>query len=95
LRGSRARKEADEPVDVHDRLNELTATVRSAKAMAMSASCLANRAEMLDILQRLRAELPASLGHGLDLLPVVRPLWQPVANRARPSWRVPVVSQSS
>ena len=27
-------------MEVHDRLNELTATVRSAKAMPMSGSCL-------------------------------------------------------
>jgi len=48
-------------MDVHDRLNQLTATVRSAKTMPMSASCLVNRAEMLDILERLHDELPADL----------------------------------
>jgi cell division septum initiation protein DivIVA len=44
-------------MDVHDRLDQLTATVRSAKTMPMSASCLVNRAEMLDILERLREQL--------------------------------------
>src|SRR5664280_1001828 len=55
-------------MDVHDRLDELTAMVRSAKAMPMSASCLVNRAEMVDILERLRAELPADLDHAVALL---------------------------
>jgi cell division septum initiation protein DivIVA len=55
-------------MDVHDRLNELTATVRSAKAMPMSASCLVNRAEILDLLERLREELPGNLDHADALL---------------------------
>jgi cell division septum initiation protein DivIVA len=55
-------------VDVHDRLNQLTAMVRGAKAMPMSASCLVNRAEMLEQLQRLREELPANLDHADALL---------------------------
>ena len=53
---------------VQERLNELTAMVRSAKAMPMSASCLVNRAEMLDILERLRQELPANLHQAQALL---------------------------
>ena len=53
---------------VHERLNELTAMVRNAKAMPMSASCLVNRAEMLEILERLRQELPANLHHAQALL---------------------------
>ena len=53
---------------VHERLNELTAMVRNAKAMPMSASCLVNRAEMLEILDRLRQELPANLHHAQALL---------------------------
>ena len=55
-------------MDVHDRLNQLTATVRSAKTMPMSASCLVNRAEMLDILERLHDELPADLDQADALL---------------------------
>ncbi|HEY5248733.1 MAG TPA: hypothetical protein VIJ15_09845 [Dermatophilaceae bacterium] len=50
-------------MDVHDRLNQLTAMIGSAKAMPMSASCLVNRAEMLGLLERLRADLPATLDH--------------------------------
>jgi len=55
-------------MDVHDRLDQLTEMTRNAKAMPMSASCLVNRAEMLDILGRLRDELPANLDHADALL---------------------------
>jgi len=55
-------------VDVHDQLNQIAATVRAAKAMPMSASCLVNRTEMLEALERLRDVLPASLDHADALL---------------------------
>lgn len=55
-------------MDVHDQLNEIAATVRAAKAMPMSASCLVNRAEMLEALERLRDALPVSLDHADALL---------------------------
>ena len=55
-------------MDVHDQLNQIAATVRGAKAMPMSASCLVNRAEMLEALERLRDVLPASLDHADALL---------------------------
>jgi cell division septum initiation protein DivIVA len=55
-------------MDVHDRLDQLTETIRSAKAMPMSASCLVNRAEMLDVIGHLREELPANLDHADALL---------------------------
>jgi cell division septum initiation protein DivIVA len=55
-------------MDVQDRLNQLEATVRGAKTMPMSASCLVNRAEMLGILARFRAELPVNLDHADALL---------------------------
>jgi len=55
-------------MDVQDRLNELTAMVRSAKAMPMSASCLVNRAQMLEILERMRKTLPANLHDAQALL---------------------------
>ena len=48
-------------MDVHDLLNEITVSVRDAKGMPMSASCLVNRAEMLQALERLRDALPVSL----------------------------------
>lgn len=55
-------------MEVHDQLNQLAATVRSAKTMPMSASCLVNQAEMLAVLERLRDELPAKLDHAETLL---------------------------
>jgi cell division septum initiation protein DivIVA len=55
-------------VDVHDQLDQIAATVRDAKAMPMSASCLVNRTEMLEALERLRHILPASLDHADALL---------------------------
>jgi cell division septum initiation protein DivIVA len=55
-------------VDVHDQLNQIAATVRGAKAMPMSASCLVNRTEMLEALERLREVLPASLDDADALL---------------------------
>jgi hypothetical protein len=55
-------------VDVHDQLNEIAATVSAAKAMPMSASCLVNRAEMLEAIERLREALPVSLDHADALL---------------------------
>jgi cell division septum initiation protein DivIVA len=45
-------------VDVHDKLDDLTALVESARSMPMSASCIVNRGEVLELLDELRAELP-------------------------------------
>ncbi|MDQ1536461.1 MAG: hypothetical protein QOE58_854 [Actinomycetota bacterium] len=58
-------------MDARDRLNrldQLMATVRDAKAMPMSTSCLVNRAEMLDRLERLRDDLSANRDHADALL---------------------------
>ena len=55
-------------MDVHDQLDHLAARIRGAKAMPMSASCLVNRAEVLDIVERLRNELPANLDQADALL---------------------------
>ena len=55
-------------MDVHDQLNQIAATVRAAKAMPMSASCLVNRTELLEALERLRDVLPASLDDADALL---------------------------
>ena len=41
-------------VDVHDKLDELAAVVENARSMPMSASCVVNRAEVLDLLDELR-----------------------------------------
>ncbi len=45
-------------MDVHDKLDDLTALVESARSMPMSASCIVNRGEVLALLDELRAELP-------------------------------------
>jgi hypothetical protein len=58
-------------MDLRDRLNQLnqlTAMVRDAKSMPMSASCLVNRTEVLSLLEQLRDGLPANLAHADALL---------------------------
>jgi cell division septum initiation protein DivIVA len=55
-------------MNARDRINQITATVRDAKAMPMSTSCLVNRAEMLDRLERLRDDLSANRDHADALL---------------------------
>ncbi|MDQ1705390.1 MAG: hypothetical protein QOF18_1756 [Frankiaceae bacterium] len=48
-------------MDVHAKLDELTAVITNARAMPMSASCVVNRAEVLAQLDELRALLPSEL----------------------------------
>jgi cell division septum initiation protein DivIVA len=48
-------------VDVHAKLDELTALIDNARAMPMSASCVVNRAEVLTALDEIRALLPAEI----------------------------------
>jgi cell division septum initiation protein DivIVA len=48
-------------VDIHAKLDELTALIENARAMPMSASCVVNRAEVLEHLDELRALLPSEL----------------------------------
>ncbi len=48
-------------MDVHDRLEELVALVEQARAMPMSASCVVNRSQMLDLLEEVRELLPRNL----------------------------------
>jgi len=48
-------------VDVHDKLDEITAVVESARSMPMSSSCVVNRGELLALLEELRAGLPEEL----------------------------------
>jgi hypothetical protein len=55
-------------MDVRDQINQLATMVRGAKTMPMSTSCLVNRAEMLEVLERLRDGLPASLNQADALL---------------------------
>jgi regulator of protease activity HflC (stomatin/prohibitin superfamily) len=55
-------------VDVHDKLDELSDLVEAARALPMSASCVVNRAQMLDLLDEVRALLPESLAQADDVL---------------------------
>jgi cell division septum initiation protein DivIVA len=48
-------------VDVHAKLDELTALVENARAMPMSASCVVNRVEVLEHLDDVRQLLPDEL----------------------------------
>ncbi len=54
-------------MDVHDKLDQITALLEDARAMPMSASALVNRAEVLGLLDELRDLLPEQLHHA-DLL---------------------------
>lgn len=45
-------------MDVHEKLDELTAIVEGARSMPMSASCILHRGEVLALLDELRALLP-------------------------------------
>lgn len=55
-------------MDVHDKLDELTATVENARSMPMSASCIVNRGELLGMLEELRELLPEEFRHAQMLL---------------------------
>ena len=55
-------------MDVHDKLDELSTMVESARAMPMSASCVVNRAHVLDLLDEVRALLPQALAQADDVL---------------------------
>jgi cell division septum initiation protein DivIVA len=60
--------EEDPPVDVHDKLDELTLLIESARSMPMSASCIVHRGELLGQLDELRELLPEELEHARTLL---------------------------
>ena len=55
-------------MDVQKKLDEIVATVSSARSMPMSASCVVNRAELLAQLEELSASLPQSLAQAEELL---------------------------
>jgi vacuolar-type H+-ATPase subunit H len=55
-------------VDVHEKLDELTAVVEQARSMPMSASCVVNRGEVLGLLEEIRALLPEEFRHAQMLL---------------------------
>lgn len=49
-------------------LNRLREIVHQAKSVPMSASCVVNRAELLDLVDQIRAALPSELGRARGLL---------------------------
>ena len=55
-------------MDVHAKLDELTALVENARAMPMSASCVVNRTEVLEHLDDVRRLLPDELAAAENVL---------------------------
>ncbi|GAA3765901.1 ATP synthase subunit B family protein [Streptomyces chiangmaiensis] len=55
-------------MDVQKKLDEIVAVVSSARSMPMSASCVVNRAELLSMLEEVRAALPGSLAEAQELI---------------------------
>jgi cell division septum initiation protein DivIVA len=55
-------------VDVQKKLDEIVTVVSGARSMPMSASCVVNRAELLSLLDGLRAVLPDSLAQAQELI---------------------------
>ncbi|WP_030018379.1 ATP synthase F0 subunit B [Streptomyces monomycini] len=55
-------------MDVQKKLDEIVRTVGSARSMPMSASCVVNRAELLAMLEEVRAALPGSLAQAQEVL---------------------------
>ncbi|GAB2875043.1 hypothetical protein GCM10027074_48520 [Streptomyces deserti] len=55
-------------MDVQKKLDEIVTMVSGARSMPMSASCVVNRAELLSMLEELRAALPDSLAQAQELI---------------------------
>jgi cell division septum initiation protein DivIVA len=55
-------------VDVQDKLDALAELIENARAMPMSASCVVNRAEVLDQVEEIRVALPAQLAEAATLM---------------------------
>jgi cell division septum initiation protein DivIVA len=55
-------------VDIHDKLDELTALVEEARSMPMSASCIVNRGDVLALIDDVRELLPEEFRHAELLL---------------------------
>jgi hypothetical protein len=56
------------PVNISAKLDELAGLVEAARAMPMSASCIINRAEVLEAIEGLRASLPSELNVARSVL---------------------------
>ena len=55
-------------MDVQERLDELAVLVEDAKSMPLSASCIVNRAQVLDLIEEIRNLLPESVQRADELL---------------------------
>ncbi|MFG3657902.1 ATP synthase F0 subunit B [Streptomyces sp. NPDC047706] len=55
-------------MDVQMKLDEIVAAVSTARGMPMSASCVVNRADLLALLEEVRAALPDSLAQARELI---------------------------
>ncbi|MFE6870931.1 ATP synthase F0 subunit B [Kitasatospora sp. NPDC057692] len=55
-------------MDVQNKVDEIVAAVENARSMPMSASCVVNRAELVALLQDLRAALPAELAQAQSVM---------------------------
>ncbi len=55
-------------MDVQERLDELAVLVEDAKSMPLSASCLVNRSQVLDLIDEIRQLLPESVHRADELL---------------------------
>ncbi|MGW5846451.1 cell division initiation protein [Streptomyces sp. NPDC055254] len=55
-------------MDVQKKLDEIVAAVGGARSMPMSASCVINRAELLEALEEVRKALPGSLAQAQELI---------------------------
>ena len=55
-------------MDIHAKLDELTALIQNARAMPMSASCVVNRTEVIAHLDELRALLPSEITDARQVL---------------------------
>ncbi|EDY51943.1 conserved hypothetical protein, partial [Streptomyces clavuligerus] len=55
-------------VDVQKKLDEIVRAIGGARSMPMSASCVVNRAELLAMLEEVRAALPGSLAQAREVI---------------------------
>jgi cell division septum initiation protein DivIVA len=58
----------EQRVDVQERLDELNVLVEDAKSMPLSASCVVNRSQVLDLIEEIRQMLPESVHRADELL---------------------------
>ncbi|GAA3491839.1 ATP synthase F0 subunit B [Streptomyces cremeus] len=55
-------------MDVQNKLDRIVEAIGNARSMPMSASCVVNRADLLDMLEEVRQALPNSLAHAQELI---------------------------